>query len=81
MTTKIYYFFCASCGGDTATYERITSCPYCHTGGDTLQLLDDLPTAEQRQAVVRQQIEVARSKWIANRKTTRLRNKWFRKFG
>ncbi|MCL6518142.1 hypothetical protein [Alicyclobacillus sp.] len=32
MATKVFYFFCHSCGGDTATYEHSGVCPYCRAG-------------------------------------------------
>lgn len=41
MTNKIYYFFCQTCGGDTAAYNSLVRCPYCHANQTTFHLLAD----------------------------------------
>jgi hypothetical protein len=79
VTTKVFYFFCEKCGGDTATYELSMVCPYCHAGREHYRLVGEAVSEETR-AELQQKLEAIRSRWksandptLKGRKTKR---KW-----
>ncbi|OFW77518.1 MAG: hypothetical protein A2201_03440 [Alicyclobacillus sp. RIFOXYA1_FULL_53_8] len=61
MKTKTYYFFCEGCGGDTAAYNLLVRCPYCHAVKATFLLLGDSEGLSDPEAA--RVVEQHRKKW------------------
>jgi hypothetical protein len=83
LATKVFYFFCQSCGGDTAIYDLIGGCPYCHAGRQEFLLVAETTTDSQR-LDIQEKLELMRAQWIANHRTAsigepRRKNRWFRR--
>lgn len=66
-TTQIFYYFCESCGGDTASYDKYDICPYCHADRGWFQLLAESSFGQLR-GEIRQMLEQHRAEWITNHK-------------
>lgn len=62
MTTKAFYFFCETCGADTASYEMLHVCPYCHSGKGQLKLIGET-IGKSGQEALANQIAQARLRW------------------
>ncbi|WP_067925652.1 hypothetical protein [Alicyclobacillus shizuokensis] len=80
MAEKIYYYFCKSCGADTAAYEMYTACPYCHAGRRDLQLVGECTTESER-AEMEERVRALRARWLRGNGGTqrgeRRRRGWF----
>lgn len=63
MATKVFYFFCQSCGGDTASYEHTAVCPYCRAGRQDFQLVGTASDAGER-AELQSRVAELRAQWI-----------------
>ncbi|WP_026961584.1 hypothetical protein [Alicyclobacillus herbarius] len=63
MTEKAYYYFCKSCGADTASYEMYAACPYCHATRRELQLVGECTSDEEREEMIRR-IQSLRMNWL-----------------
>ncbi|QQE78729.1 hypothetical protein [Alicyclobacillus sp. SO9] len=64
MATRTYYYFCDSCGGDTATYELVSACPYCHARKPSFTLVDESAEGWSSKQI-EQQVEMLRSRWLS----------------
>lgn len=63
MKTKVFYFFCESCGGDTAAYELSVRCPYCHADRRHFRLIAEVNSDQSEQIL--STLEEYRSNWAA----------------
>jgi hypothetical protein len=63
MSTKVFYYFCRSCGADTAAYEMYSACPYCHAGRREFQLVGEC-TSDSERREVQERLKGLRSRWM-----------------
>lgn len=59
---KTFYYFCDSCGADTAVYETANRCPYCHDSTTAFRLIAEGGGMGNQQEVLRQ-IGELRERW------------------
>lgn len=59
---KTFYYFCESCGADTAVYEAARGCPYCHDTSDAFRLVAETSGQDNQPEVLRRIAEF-RQRW------------------
>jgi len=60
---KHYYYFCRNCGGDTATYDLIGSCPYCNAHKPVFNLVEEVDGSLSENPQLTEKIEMLRRRW------------------
>lgn len=60
-----YYYFCDICGADTAVYESISLCPYCHATAPPFRLIGE-STSGQGATAIAEQIKGLQAQWGSN---------------
>lgn len=75
----VFYYFCESCGADTATYGRSNVCIYCHSHGQLVLVTD--PAADNQTSEIAAKLEAMREKWAATHGglagESKRKSKWF----
>ncbi|CAM3783396.1 hypothetical protein ALPO108162_05680 [Alicyclobacillus pomorum] len=66
MSTVVYYLFCEACGGDTAAYDLVTVCPYCHTK-KRMRVISN-SQEETNASSIQAQLEAVRANWMSQKR-------------
>lgn len=74
MQTKVFYFFCESCGGDTAAYELYSRCPYCHADRKNFRLIAESNTGQTQEVLAA--LEDSKARWTKRGGSADRKKKW-----